>query len=47
MVTQKLNGGICKMATVMANLAAAVEFVKSFFNMIVEFFSSLFETATV
>jgi hypothetical protein len=30
------------MGTVMANLTAAVEFIKNFFNMIKEFFAELF-----
>lgn len=32
---------------VFQNLAAAVDFIKEFFNMIMNFFSSLFETATI
>lgn len=32
------------MAAVMANLAAAVDFIKEFFNMIMKFFSELFSS---
>lgn len=41
-----MNGGKM-MSAVMGNLAAAVELIKNFFNMIKEFFASLFESVTI